>query len=186
MRKFSRLPFSPHYKFKCLRDFNYDGKDYKSGEPFPEDGKEAGEGLLFKLYDQRRIEPIPPEATIEILEDQTPPDETGGKGDENPPNQDGEKSQDENPPNGEGAQDEKSNDSEDGQQTPPDETEKDAQGSENGPEQSQSPPAALVKPYTKIHKGFGRYDVLDAAGIEVATDLKKAEAELLVAQNAIG
>lgn len=62
MRRFTRLPFSPHYRFTVTRDTVLQGHELTQGQVIPEAVQAVlPHRLLEQMYTQRRIMPIMPE-----------------------------------------------------------------------------------------------------------------------------
>jgi len=190
MRKFSKLPFSPLYKFKARRQFIFHGREYNPGDEFPaeEDAELAGAGLKRKLYEQHRIEPYVPEATLEEGQNE------GGDGvqneGENTVTGDGEGVVLEPAASQEGVQIEGEgiviNEKGSLSEASVIEDKGNAElvvdeAAELAAAEGEAGPYIHVRPFKSTHKGFGKFEVTDANGIIVSSDLKKAEAEALIA-----
>lgn len=170
-----KLPFSPAYDYKALKAFNFNGRKYLPGQPFPKtaDGErddrinhKIEDRLLLKFWRTRHIYPIVPgvndgvEATVanELAADRLPP---AAKAAPTPSTAKilavgGEVE------GGEGTE---------------------APDTETGSSAPESTPAPGA--WTAVHFNFGKHNVLDSEGTVIATGLTKEQADSAVASKTL-
>lgn len=192
---FNRHPVSHLFDYYVIKPFTFAGIDYQSGDKFPRDSEDAPQiRLLKKLYEQRRITPRAREATVAATKEEAsdlqsisaaakgkktkkaaktkkPLSITMQAEEPNADEADGKLAEAADPVGAEKS-DASVGDGED-------------VAKENSPAEIVVPEGGYVKPYSKAHKGFGKWDVVDANEVLVAKAISRDEANNLVIDNGV-
>lgn len=146
------LPFSPLYDFVAARVVTINGQNLNPGDPVDKEG--LGERRLRQMYESRIITPVAPEVI---------PVPTNKKGSKKKPV----------------AELQEPAPKADSQPEAID-TQTDAEEAASEPVEAVVAEPAATSGLRAEHRGFGRYFVLDAEGVEVAGPLTKVEANAMV------